>query len=183
MVEEIHTLETKSGGGGGAGVVGEAGSSGGGKTEGKGGTTADDNQVLMNNRLLSDKQQAAAECSDMMVSSAFTMNRLMMMNNNNNNNSNTTETTTTGTWDDQEKRSRLDCRNIPGVGGGGSLVGFMPYQQSGIDIGGLGAVSLTLGLRQNNAGVGSDQQGVQQQHENHQFRRHFGDHIIYDFVG
>ncbi|KAA8544083.1 hypothetical protein F0562_021740 [Nyssa sinensis] len=71
----------------------------------------------------------------------------------------------------QEKRSRLECQIPASVDG--SLMGFVPYHRSG-----LGAVSLTLGLRQS---AESAQQ--QLQHQEHQLRRHFGGQMIPDFVG
>lgn len=62
----------------------------------------------------------------------------------------------------QEKRSRIeDCAMDAG------LMGFA--YPGGMDIGGLGAVSLTLGLRQG--------EGEQQQ------MRHFGHQMLHDFVG
>ncbi|XP_052187870.1 BEL1-like homeodomain protein 8 isoform X2 [Diospyros lotus] len=73
----------------------------------------------------------------------------------------------------QEKRSRVECQ-IPSSMDG-SLMGFMPYQPSRLEIGGLGAVSLTLGLRQS-------AESAQPQQE-HQLSQHFGVHIIHDFVG
>ncbi|KAM7522375.1 hypothetical protein LguiA_012277 [Lonicera macranthoides] len=74
------------------------------------------------------------------------------------------------------KRSRVECQ-IPGPPMDGSFMGFVPYQRGGLEIGGLGAVSLTLGLRQS---AESSQQQLQQEH---QIRRHFGGQMIHDFVG
>ncbi|KAF5192098.1 Bel1-like homeodomain protein [Thalictrum thalictroides] len=65
----------------------------------------------------------------------------------------------------REKRTRMECQTTDVDGG---LIGFHPYHR------GLGAVSLTLGLRHS-----TDQQ--QQQHE-HQLR-HYGSQMIHDFVG
>lgn len=153
MVEEIHMLETKG--------IAETGASVG-KTDGKAMTESvsrsNDSQVL--NRLNAGRSsEKQVECSDV-GSSVYMGNRM-----------------NDDTWN--QKRSRVEC-HVPGSMDG-SLVGFVPYQQSGIEIGGLGAVSLTLGLRQNADGV-QPQHPLQQQHEN-QLRRHFGDQIIYDFVG
>ncbi|KAL6979353.1 hypothetical protein U1Q18_021019, partial [Sarracenia purpurea var. burkii] len=80
------------------------------------------------------------------------------------------------TWN-REKRSRVECQ-IPAAMDD-SLMGFVPYQGSGLEIGGLGAVSLTLGLRQ--SADSSQQQQLQQQE--HQLRQHFGGQMIRDFVG
>ncbi|XP_058077889.1 BEL1-like homeodomain protein 4 [Magnolia sinica] len=76
----------------------------------------------------------------------------------------------------REKRSRMgECQVPTGVDGG--LMGFMPYQ-GGIEIGGLGAVSLTLGLRHSTESI------HQQQHQQQQQQlRHFGGHSVHDFVG
>lgn len=86
-----------------------------------------------------------------------------------------------GTGDEQwnqEKRSRMECQ-IPGSMDG-SLMGFVPYQRSGVEIGGLGAVSLTLGLRHT---VETAQQQQQLQQHEDQLRRQFGGQMIHDFVG
>ncbi|KAI3933376.1 hypothetical protein MKW98_006735 [Papaver atlanticum] len=76
----------------------------------------------------------------------------------------------------QEKRSRMECQ-IPSSGMDGGYMGFIPYHQSALELGGLGSVSLTLGLRRS---AESGQQ--QQQHEDH-LRRHFGGQMVHDFVG
>jgi len=68
-----------------------------------------------------------------------------------------------------EKRSRMEeCSTVPG-----SIdVGLMSFAyQGGMDIGGLGAVSLTLGLRHN--------EDLQQQQQ----MRHYGGQTLHDFVG
>ncbi|PIN18135.1 Transcription factor MEIS1 [Handroanthus impetiginosus] len=65
----------------------------------------------------------------------------------------------------QEKRSRIECHDPSMLDG--SLMGLVPSHRSSIEMGGLGAVSLTLGLRQ------SAENG----------QRHFGGQIIRDFVG
>nr|GMD25380.1 BEL1-like homeodomain protein 1 [Ipomoea batatas]GME10247.1 BEL1-like homeodomain protein 1 [Ipomoea batatas]GME12855.1 BEL1-like homeodomain protein 1 [Ipomoea batatas] len=76
----------------------------------------------------------------------------------------------------QDKRSRIDCGQLP-VG-----MGFIPYQRNSLEIGGLGAVSLTLGLRQSIEGAQQQQQQQMQQHES-QLRQQFGGQIIRDFAG
>ncbi|KAJ4725078.1 putative BEL1-like homeodomain 8 [Melia azedarach] len=73
----------------------------------------------------------------------------------------------------QEKRSRVESQFTTSMDR--SLMGFMPYQRRGIEVGGLGPVSLTLGLRH---GVESSQQ-----RQEDQLRRQFGGQIIHDFVG
>lgn len=78
------------------------------------------------------------------------------------------------------KRSRIECQVPSSMDGG--LMGFVPYQRSGLEVGGLGAVSLTLGLRH---GVESAQQQQQQQlqQQEDQLRRQLGSQMIRDFVG
>lgn len=79
-----------------------------------------------------------------------------------------------GVWN-QEKRSRLECQ-IPAGVDAGSLMSFLPYQRGELEIGsGLGAVSLTLGLRQSAESAQHQQQD--------QYQQHFGGHMIHDFVG
>ncbi|KAL5994581.1 hypothetical protein ACLOJK_024634 [Asimina triloba] len=72
----------------------------------------------------------------------------------------------------QDKRSRMadGCQMPAGVDGG--LIGFLPYQGGIESIGGLGAVSLTLGLRHS-------AESLQQQQQQQQLR-HFG---VHDFTG
>ncbi|XP_012064775.1 BEL1-like homeodomain protein 3 [Jatropha curcas] len=79
----------------------------------------------------------------------------------------------------QKKRARVELQ-VP-TSMDGAVMNFLPYQRSGIEIGGIGAVSLTLGLRH---GVeNAQQQHTQlQQHEN-QLRLRFGGQMIHDFVG
>lgn len=78
----------------------------------------------------------------------------------------------------QEKQSRVECQ-IPGTMDQGSLMSFLPYQHGGLEIGtGLGAVSLTLGLRQS----AESAQLLQQQQQEH-YRQHFDGQMIHDFVG
>lgn len=84
-------------------------------------------------------------------------------------------------WRNQEKRSRIECHNIPAAASmDGSLMGFVPYQRNALEIGGsIGPVSLTLGLRQN--AEAAQQQQQLQLHE-HRLRQQFGGHMIHDFV-
>ncbi|KAK9022269.1 hypothetical protein V6N11_002549 [Hibiscus sabdariffa] len=78
-----------------------------------------------------------------------------------------------------EKRSRMDF-HIP-TNMEGSLMSFAPFEQSRLENGGLGAVSLTLGLRH---GVESAQQQQQQyEQQEHHLRRQFGGQLIHDFAG
>lgn len=76
-----------------------------------------------------------------------------------------------GHWN-QEKRSRVECRIPDSLDG--SLMGFVPYQRSGLEIG------LTLGLRQS-AETAHQQQQLQQQE--YEVRQQFGGQMIHDFVG
>lgn len=78
----------------------------------------------------------------------------------------------------REKRSRVEFQ-VPTTMDG-SPMNFLPSQRSGADNGGLGAVSLTLGLRQ---GIESAQHQIQlQQHKGH-FKQPYGGQMIHDFVG
>nr|KYP37550.1 BEL1-like homeodomain protein 8 [Cajanus cajan] len=79
----------------------------------------------------------------------------------------------------QEKRSKLECQLSTAPNIDGTMMGFMPYRRGGLEVGGLGSVSLTLGLRHGVEGV---QQQQQLQHEE-ELRRQFGGHMIHDFVG
>ncbi|KAF2292154.1 hypothetical protein GH714_014663 [Hevea brasiliensis] len=79
----------------------------------------------------------------------------------------------------QEKRSRTELQ-VP-TSMEGSVMNFLPYQRnSGIDIGGLGAVSLTLGLRHGVENAQQHQHPQLQQHED-QLRRQFGGQMIHDY--
>lgn len=71
----------------------------------------------------------------------------------------------------QDKRSRIEYHD-------GSLMGLVPSHRSGIEMGGIGSVSLTLGLRQS----AENGQRPPMQPERH-LRPHFGGQIIRDFVG
>lgn len=72
----------------------------------------------------------------------------------------------------QDKRSRIEYHD-------GSLMGLVPSHRSGIEMGGIGSVSLTLGLRQS---AENSQRPPMQQPER-LLRPHFGGQIIRDFVG
>ncbi|KAK7272166.1 hypothetical protein RJT34_28599 [Clitoria ternatea] len=79
----------------------------------------------------------------------------------------------------QEKRSKLECHMSSSNSDGAAFMGFVPYRSDGgIEVGGLGSVSLTLGLRHGVEGVQH-----QQQLQEEQLRRHLGGHMIHDFVG
>ncbi|KAI4322287.1 hypothetical protein L6164_021998 [Bauhinia variegata] len=78
----------------------------------------------------------------------------------------------------QEKRSKLECEITSNMDG--TLMGFMPYRRGGIEVGGLGSVSLTLGLRHGVDGAQQQQHKLQQED---QLRHHFGGQMIHDFVG
>ncbi|XP_027908975.1 BEL1-like homeodomain protein 8 isoform X2 [Vigna unguiculata] len=78
----------------------------------------------------------------------------------------------------QEKRSKLECQIAATPNMEGTVMGFMPYRRGALEVGGLGSVSLTLGLRHSVEGV--QQQQLQQEEE---LRRQFGGHMIHDFVG
>lgn len=77
----------------------------------------------------------------------------------------------TASWN-QDKRSRVDYNTPTSVAS--PFLGLVP----GIEIGGLGTVSLTLGLRQ--SAENGQRPALQQEHH---LRPHFGGHIIRDFVG
>uniref|UniRef100_A0A5B6YLW1 Putative BEL1-like homeodomain protein 9 n=1 Tax=Davidia involucrata TaxID=16924 RepID=A0A5B6YLW1_DAVIN len=151
MVEEIHSLETKG--------LGEANSNPGrndGKPATVGASRPNDNQQLTNRLSINAMSNKQLECSEIGSLDGQSAEH----------------------WN-QEKRSRVECQ-IPGSMDG-SLMGFVPYHRSGgLEIGGLGAVSLTLGLRQ--SAESAQQQQLQQQQE-HQLRQHFGSQMVHDFVG
>lgn len=80
-------------------------------------------------------------------------------------------------WNQQEKRSRMDCEIETSMdgSGSGSLMGFLPYQRtSGA------AVSLTLGLRHGAENVNVQHLQLQQQQLQ---QDQFGGRMIRDFVG
>lgn len=156
MVEEVHMLETK-------GLADRDQNSGkkDWKSIGEGVSQRDGNQPSNKPSVnaMSDEQ---LECRGM-CSSAGTGDELGAEQ-----------------WN-QEKRSRVECQ-IPGSMDG-SLMGFVPYQRSGVEIGGLGAVSLTLGLRHSVETAQQQQHQQQLQQQEDQLRRQFGGQMIHDFVG
>ncbi|XP_022970306.1 BEL1-like homeodomain protein 8 [Cucurbita maxima] len=81
----------------------------------------------------------------------------------------------TSQWD-QGKPSRLD--NGVQSNTEGELMGFVPYRASAVDVGGVGTVSLTLGLRHR-----VESAHHQQQQQDEQLLRHYGSEMIHDFVG
>ncbi|KAI3716545.1 hypothetical protein L1987_67493 [Smallanthus sonchifolius] len=78
-------------------------------------------------------------------------------------------------WD-HEKRSRPDYQT-PQPSMDPSFANIMPYPRNAFEAGGLGPVSLTLGLRQN------AEHGQQLQQHEHQLRQRFGGQLIHDFAG
>ncbi|KAG7036838.1 BEL1-like homeodomain protein 8, partial [Cucurbita argyrosperma subsp. argyrosperma] len=82
---------------------------------------------------------------------------------------------------DQDKQSKLD-RGIQS-NMEGELMGFMPYRASPAEVGGLGSVSLTLGLRHRVESAHHQQQHHQLQQQDDQLIRHYGGQMIHDFVG
>ncbi|XP_048324369.1 BEL1-like homeodomain protein 8 isoform X2 [Ziziphus jujuba] len=159
MVEEIHMLETK-----GLAEVGQSP----GKRDGNSateGTSRQSNDQTSNRLVTNMMPKKQLECSS-------TLSSVGIM-----------DCSSGEQVNNQEKRSRLECQDPTSVAG--ALAGFVPYQRSGLEVGGLGAVSLTLGLRH---GVES----AQQQHNHHQqqlrqqedqLRRQLGGQMIHDFVG
>ncbi|GER33514.1 homeodomain-containing family protein [Striga asiatica] len=82
--------------------------------------------------------------------------------------SNTIRRSSCSNLDPTEKRSRMNYYHVPNSDGiNGSLMGFLP-PLNGVETGGLGPVSLTLGLRQ------SAENGHQM---------HYGSRVLRDFVG
>ncbi|MBA0794842.1 hypothetical protein Gohar_019127, partial [Gossypium harknessii] len=83
-----------------------------------------------------------------------------------------------------DKPLRMDFR-IP-TSMEGSLLSFAPYEQSRLEMGGLGAVSLTLGLRHGAETAQAQQhQHRQEQYQSQedQLQRPFGGQMVHDFVG
>lgn len=157
MVEEIHSLETK-----GVAEIGQSHGKHDGNSATEGSSRSSNDQINPNNlgatTMMSNKQ---LECSS--VGNIHGPNGEQRSN--------------------HEKRSRLECQ-VP-TSMAGALVGFVPYQRGGLEVGGLGAVSLTLGLRH---GVESAQQHHQHQQQQlrqqeDQLRRQLGGQMIHDFVG
>lgn len=79
-------------------------------------------------------------------------------------------------WD-HEKQPRPDYHQIPPATLDRSFTHLLPYPRATFEAGGVGPVSLTLGLRQN-----AEHVQQLQQHE-HQLRQRFGGQLIHDFVG
>ncbi len=157
MVEEIHMLETK-----GLTEANQHSSKNDGNSAGEG--SRPDGEQLSNNLSINVMPNKQLECLGM-DSSMSSGHRLSAEQ-----------------WN-QEKRSRVDCQ-IPTSMDGSSLMGFVPYQRSGLEIGGLGAVSLTLGLRHGAESAQHQHQHQQQlQQQEDQLRQQFGGQMIHDFVG
>lgn len=159
MVEEIHSLETK-----GLAEVGQSHGKHDGNSAIEGSSRPSNIQISSNNpgttSMMSNKQ---FECS--LVGNIDGPSGEQRSN--------------------HEKRSRLECQ-VP-TSMAGALAGFVPYQRGGLEVGGLGAVSLTLGLRH---GVESaqqhnhhHQQQQQLRQQEDQLRRQLGGQMIHDFVG
>ncbi|KAK6926762.1 Homeobox KN domain, partial [Dillenia turbinata] len=80
----------------------------------------------------------------------------------------------------QEKRLRVESQTHSNLDG--SLMSFMPHQHTPLEIGGLGAVSLTLGLRHASDSIQMQQHHPLQQGDHHQLRQHFGGDLVHDFA-
>lgn len=81
-----------------------------------------------------------------------------------------------------EKRCKVQCE-IRSSMDGTLMSTFVPYRrgETELDVGEVGSVSLTLGLRH---GVEGQQQLLEEdQHQHQQHRRYFGGQMIDDFVG
>ncbi|XP_047939804.1 BEL1-like homeodomain protein 8 [Salvia hispanica] len=148
MVEEIHMLETK--------VSENVGKSSNGKTAVEGCSQGDDSSQSLNRLRLHAVPDQQGECSGFGPPGQEGDKFKASM------------------WN-QEKRSRIEYHVQGSVDG--PMMGFMPSHGSGIEGGGIGSVSLTLGLRQSPEGG----QLPPMQQERHM--RHYGGQIIRDFVG
>ncbi|CAO2812993.1 unnamed protein product [Amaranthus hypochondriacus] len=84
---------------------------------------------------------------------------------------------TTNTEQFFQKCSRIGNHHVPNEIDN-SFIGFLPCQRQGLELGGLGAVSLTLGLRH-----GSETSQQQLQHQFIPQGMSFGGHVIHDFSG
>ncbi|KAK1588344.1 hypothetical protein Q3G72_022354 [Acer saccharum] len=157
MVEEIHMLETK-----GTAETNQNSSKSDGKSTASEGTGRSSGDQPMNKLGISSMSDEHLDYSGI-GSSAGTDEGLIGAEQ----------------WN-QEKRSRVECQVTTNMDR--SFMRFMPYQRGGLEVGGLGAVSLTLGLRH---GVESSQQQQQQQQQtdHHQLRQQLGGQMIHDFVG
>lgn len=143
MVEEIHTLETKGG-------LPEANLNAGKAFGHSASDDPNDEQPTNGLRMSSTKH---VECSAMGPASESVRDGSSQI------------------FQNDDKPSRVEGQIRANMDE--SLMSFVPYRQSGLEIGGLGAVSLTLGLRQ------SAESAQQQQ----QLRQHFGGQMMHDFVG
>ncbi|KAH6814029.1 hypothetical protein C2S51_023047 [Perilla frutescens var. frutescens] len=158
MVEEIHMLETKGGMQGDA-APDNCGKTSNGKTAVQGCDQTDGSSSQSMNRLRMDKQ---VECCSSVVGHSE---------------QEAVERSNASIWN-QDKRSRIEYQVPSSVDG--SLMGLVPNaHRSGIEMGGMSSVSLTLGLRQS---AENAQRPLMQQQERH-LRPHFGGQIIRDFVG
>ncbi|MED6123353.1 hypothetical protein PIB30_048408 [Stylosanthes scabra] len=165
MVEEIHMLETK-------GTTGANKNNNHPATENErasvneDGSSSQQHRVMEGNMskfdmhsLIPENQQSQHQCMELEMDS----------------------TNEEEQWS-QEKRSKLECEmSSTSMAEGSLMMGFMPYSRRD-QVGGLGSVSLTLGLRHGVEAVVQNQQ-QQQQLQEEQLRRHFGGHMIHDFVG
>ncbi|XP_039037559.1 BEL1-like homeodomain protein 8 isoform X2 [Hibiscus syriacus] len=80
-----------------------------------------------------------------------------------------------------EKHSSMDFRISSSMDG--SLISFTPHDQSRLETGGLGAVSLTLGLKHGVESAEVFQHQLQYQPHEYQLRGKFGGRMIHEFVG
>lgn len=150
MVEEIHMLETK-----GMAETNQNSSKSDGKSTASEGTGRSSGDQPMNKLGISGMSDERMDYA-VMGSSIGNEDRLM----------------NTEQWN-QDKRSRVESMVTSNMDR--SFMNFMPYQRAGMEVGGLGAVSLTLGLRH---GVESSQQQPRDQ-----LRQQLGGQMIHDFVG
>lgn len=79
-----------------------------------------------------------------------------------------------------QPRLRMESQFPADVGGG--LMSFMSYNQNRLDMGGMGAVSLTLGL-EHSTGSAQHLHHRQERQREHQLIGHFGAQMTHDFVG
>ncbi|KAI5575839.1 hypothetical protein BDE02_09G006600 [Populus trichocarpa] len=143
MVEEIHTLETK-------GLLENNRSSGkNGGNSAEGASQPDGDHRASKELGTSYMPSKQLECSSNIGSSGGSRDQLDAEH-----------------WN-QEKRSRVESQ-AP-IHADRSLMNFMLYQKPGSENGGLGAVSLTLGLRHG----AENAQHEQLQHSENQLRRHY----------
>lgn len=148
MVEEIHMLETKRSTGMDLNSVKNDGTAS--SERGRGEMPAEDQPNKLVTDSISDKQ---SDCSTAGPSYEHRQNLEQ--------------------WHQEKKRSRMDQYQVPSSIDG-SLMGFVPYH-SGFEMGGLGTVSLTLGLRHSEEGMQAQQQQP--------LRGHFGGQMVHDFGG